>query len=344
MPFGDKQVPILSRKRFAKDLLGTMMVRMGFWRMNYAFPPGLYLIGEPSDKLPVVVSCNYKLTLDAVRQAMKGPGYWLLILDTKGVNVWCAAGKGTFGTEELIFQLTKWGVKTNLKADSVIVPQLGASRMTPHVVQKLTQVKVDYGPIRAEDLDAYLENGRVADEAARTVTFNWKERLVLTPIEMIMSLKHLGGIYALLFAINLLLMVTGAASGGENGFRLDFVTPAKQTLPWLIMLFTGAVLFPWALPLLPPKGFSLKGMLLALPIAAWVISEHERFALGSDPLLWAVWAIGYLFYVGYLALNFTGSTTFTSFSGVAFEVSLFKKAAQAAAGTAIVLMALSWLI
>jgi len=36
---------------------------------------------------------------------MPGRNLWILILDTKGVNVWCAAGKGTFGTEELVFRI-----------------------------------------------------------------------------------------------------------------------------------------------------------------------------------------------------------------------------------------------
>lgn len=344
LPYGDKQVPILSRKRFIKDMLGSAMVRVGLWRMNYTFPPGLYLIGEPSEDLPVLVSCNYKLTLDSVRLALNGPGYWLLILDTKGVNVWCAAGKGTFGTEELIFQLTKWELKHQLKANSVILPQLGASRMTPHIIKRLTGIQAEYGPVRAADLDKYLENGRIADEADRTVTFNLRERLVLTPIEMLMSLKHIGGIYVLLFMINMALTAAGLTPGDENRLTTDFVTPFKQTLPWLMMLFTGAVLFPAALPLLPPKGFSLKGMLLALPIAAGIVYGHQWFEIGSDPLMLMGWFTGYLLYAGYLALNFTGSTTFTSFSGVAYEVGLFKKAAKAAGGIAIGLMGLSLLI
>lgn len=330
----DLKIPILSRELTQKDRLGSLMVRLGIHRMNYAFPPGLYLIGEQASNLPVIVSCNYKLTLDALRKSLKGKGYWLLILDTKGVNVWCAAGKGTFGTEELIFQLTKWKVKTLLKANSVILPQLGASRMTPHIVKTLTGIKAEYGPVRAEDLDAYLQNNRVATEASRTVYFNWKDRLVLTPIEFMMNLRYMVPLYLLMTVWNYLTF----------GFELDFVRPLLQTLPWVLMAFTGAVLFPLALPSLPTTGFSTKGLILGVPAVILVQTNFDWFALGDNPLQIIAWSIGYLIYVSYLALNFTGSTTFTSFSGVGYEVKRYKKVAAAAGIIAIGLMAASYFI
>jgi hypothetical protein len=328
------QIPVIKRTYEFKDKLGTIMVRCGLHRMNYHFPAGLYLIGEQAPNLPVLVSCNYKLTLDKLRTSLKGKGYWLLILDTKGVNVWCAAGKGTFGTEELIFQLTKWRVKTALKVKEVILPQLGASRMTPHIVQKLTGLKVNYGPIRAEDIDAYLANKRVATETQRTVTFTWKERLVLTPIEFLMSLRYVVAIYPFMVLWNYLNFRQG----------LSLVAPVFQTLPWLLMLFTGAVLFPLALPALPTKGFSTKGAILGLPAVALVLTNWEWFALGNDPLQWTAWSIGYLLCIGYLALNFTGSTTFTPLSGVAYEVKLFKKYAKGLGAVAVLMMIVSFFV
>ena len=85
-----------------RDVLGGWGVRWGFRRMRYLVAPGLYRIGQPEADSPVLVTANYKLTVDTVRHSLTGLNVWLLVLDTKGVNVWCAAGKGTFGTEELI--------------------------------------------------------------------------------------------------------------------------------------------------------------------------------------------------------------------------------------------------
>jgi CO dehydrogenase/acetyl-CoA synthase gamma subunit (corrinoid Fe-S protein) len=70
--------------------------------MRYRAAPGLYRIGQPDANSPVLVTANYKLTVDRVRKELVGMNVWLLVLDTKGVNVWCAAGKGTFGTDELV--------------------------------------------------------------------------------------------------------------------------------------------------------------------------------------------------------------------------------------------------
>ena len=51
---------------------------------------------------PVLVSANYKLSFDCLRSELTGFNAWMLVLDTRGVNVWCSAGKGTFGTNEIV--------------------------------------------------------------------------------------------------------------------------------------------------------------------------------------------------------------------------------------------------
>ena len=66
--------------------------------MNYKVDPGLYAIGNPNERSPVLVTANYKMSFDNLREALPGRDAWILVLDTRGINVWCAAGKGTFGT------------------------------------------------------------------------------------------------------------------------------------------------------------------------------------------------------------------------------------------------------
>ena len=66
--------------------------------MSYTVDPGLYALGKPDDSSPVLVTANYKMSFDRLREALPERDAWILVLDTKGVNVWCAAGKGTFGT------------------------------------------------------------------------------------------------------------------------------------------------------------------------------------------------------------------------------------------------------
>ncbi|MBT8342479.1 MAG: hypothetical protein KJP07_20945, partial [Desulfatitalea sp.] len=95
-------IPQIQTQPDAYDRVGTVMVRLGFSRNRYQVAPGIYAVGSPGADAPVLVTANYKLTFDHVRQQLAGLDGWLLVLDTRGINVWCAAGKGTFGTAELV--------------------------------------------------------------------------------------------------------------------------------------------------------------------------------------------------------------------------------------------------
>ena len=87
------------------DRLGIWKVRWGIGRMHYTVPPGLYALGDPGPGSEVLVTANYRMTFDLLRRAAGDLDAWILVLDTGGINVWCAAGKGTFGTGELILSL-----------------------------------------------------------------------------------------------------------------------------------------------------------------------------------------------------------------------------------------------
>ena len=78
--------------------------------MNYLVPAGLYAIGEPTAEAPVVVTANYKMSFDLVRRELSGRNVFLLVLETFGINVWCAAGKGSFGTDELVQRIASSGL------------------------------------------------------------------------------------------------------------------------------------------------------------------------------------------------------------------------------------------
>jgi CO dehydrogenase/acetyl-CoA synthase gamma subunit (corrinoid Fe-S protein) len=95
-------IPLIATELNSSDFWGAVMVRWGINRNNYRVSPGLYAIGSPDKESDVFVSANYKLSFDALRKNLSGENGWILVLDTKGVNVWCAAGKGTFGTKELV--------------------------------------------------------------------------------------------------------------------------------------------------------------------------------------------------------------------------------------------------
>src|SRR5271157_807245 len=142
------------------DWLGAVGVRLNVGRMNYLVLPGLYAVGQPDAAAPVFVTANYKLTFDHVRRALKGFDAWLLVMDTYGINVWCAAGKGTFSTAELCRRIEATGLSHVVSHHRLVLPQLGAVGVAAHEVAKASGFTVVYGPVRADDIPAWLRAGR----------------------------------------------------------------------------------------------------------------------------------------------------------------------------------------
>ena len=96
------KVPQVSSMLTREDHWGTFKARWGVGRMRYTVEPGLYALGRPDKTSRVFVTANYKMSFDCLRGSLPNHNAWVLVLDTKGINVWCAAGKGTFGTDELV--------------------------------------------------------------------------------------------------------------------------------------------------------------------------------------------------------------------------------------------------
>ncbi len=284
----------------ARDRLDHLQARLGFNRMGHKVVPGLYILGSPDQWSPVLVSANYSLSFDALRSSLAGTDCYILVLDTKGVNVWCAAGKGTFGTEELIHRIEVTGLDKVVEHRQLILPQLGAPGVAAHQVKRSTGFSVSYGPIRATDLKEYMRTGKATPEMRR-VTFPWRERAVLTPVEVMLSLKYLIPVSIILFLI-----------AGTLGALASVVT-----------VLGGAVLFPLLLPHLPTSDFSSKGLilgaLLSLPFIAKITLDGNVSGLALVFLVPAV-ALVMSSVVGYMALNFTGCTTYTSRTGVRKEI------------------------
>lgn len=291
-----------------KDILGTWKARWGINRMNYKVDPGLYYVGQPDSNSPAFVTANYKMSFDSLRKELSGISAWILVLDTKGINVWCAAGKGTFGTEELLKRLDVVGLSKYVTHKTLILPQLGAVGVSAHEVQKQSGFKVVYGPVRAEDIPKFLENGRKADKEMRTVHFNFADRAVLTPVEIVRAIKPTLMIFGIMFLLNQvgLLRFTGT-----------------DTYAYFGAVIVGCMLTPILLPWIPVRAFSMKGWFLGLLWTVGIIILNEGFN-GMEYGMLTV--IAYLLVLpsvsAYYAMNFTGCSTFTSFSGVIKEMKI----------------------
>ncbi len=286
-----------------RDVIGGWKVRWGFGRDGYRVAPGLYTIGSPDSASPVLVTANYKLTVDAVRRELAGLNVWLLVLDTKGVNVWCAAGKGTFGTEELVRRIQSVNLRGIVKHRELVVPQLGATGVAAHEVKKATGFSVHYGPVRARDIRAYLEAGMKATPEMRRVRFGWKERLVVAPVDF---MDAVGPLFAGL-----------AFLAGLEFLRHRTLTPYDLAgmLPLIAAVLAGGFAVPLLLPWLPFRAFALKGA-----VAGALVAAGSILLLPLAPVEAAGIALLVLAITSYMAMTFTGTTTFTTLAGVRLEV------------------------
>jgi len=185
IPRPKKEAAVAMTTLSGRDIFGAFKVRLGIGRAKYTVEPGLYAVGNPGDDSPVLVSANYKLTFDILRENLAGLDCRLLILDTKGVNVWCAAGKGTFGTNELVRQIEQTGLSGFVAHRKLIVPQLGAPGVSAHEVARRTGFSVTYGPVRASDIKAFIASGCIAMPEMRKVRFTLWDRLILTPVDLL---------------------------------------------------------------------------------------------------------------------------------------------------------------
>jgi hypothetical protein len=303
-------VPQIATHLKVSDYLGAVQVRWGMNRENYRVVPGLYAVGTPSDRSDVFVTANYKLTIDTVRKNIAGLNAWLLILDTKGVNVWCAAGKGTFGTKELVSRIQLTSLDKIVQHKRIILPQLGAVGVAAHQVRESTGFTVIYGPVRAADIPSFLQAGYKATKEMRHVNFNWYDRLKLVPNDLIYNMRYLG----------LLMVICFLLSGiNGDGFSLHQASLHSTVLFQIIIAgyISGIVLTPLFLPYLFFRSFSFKGFLVGFVVASIMV-------LGMQ-LENSIFIMPIVFFLlsgisSFLAMNFTGASTFTSLAGVKKEM------------------------
>jgi len=284
----------------SKEKWDHFLFRWGYKRSEHLIAPGLYSVGEPSPESPVFVSANLTLSFDALRSSLDGMSAYVLVLDTKGINVWCAAGKGTFGTEEVVKRIKACELDKVVSHRKVILPQLAAPGVNALDVKKSTGFQVQWGPVRAKDIPEYMRQGKATPEM-RKVTFTLRERAVLVPVEIVHTFLYMAFFSLLAFLLGGLVLALAAVA----------------------VILGGVALFPLLLPFLPTHEFSSKGtilgILLSLPFSLYSLTLGHAVDLElvvrvlAFALLMAPW-------VSFLALNFTGCSTYTSRTGVRKEI------------------------
>lgn len=316
-------IPQVATRLDVADLLGTIKVRLGLLRLHYAVDPGLYAAGSPTAESPVFVSANYKLSFDHLRRELEGIDGWIMVIDTKGINVWCAAGKGTFGTDEIVHRIDIIQLSKVVDHRSIIIPQLGAPGVSAHQVKQRSSFRVIYGPVRARDIREFLDAGMETSPAMRLVSFNFSDRVVLVPMELVQWSPLAIGFAAALFVL------TGLS---RSGYALSWMAGVREACLLLLAFIVCGALVPILLPWLPGRALSWKGMTMGVTLMILLI------ILGFMPMVQlpgqletAAWVLLMPALGAFMAMNFTGATTYTSLSGVKREMRFALPAQIAAA-------------
>jgi hypothetical protein len=306
----DSTIPLISTKTSFTDFMGAVMVRWGIRRDHYRVSPGLYAVGNPGPGSDVFVTANYKLSFDALRKNLTGVNGWILVLDTKGVNVWCAAGKGTFGTKELVNRIRLVSLDKIMNHKRLILPQLGATGVSAFKVKEETGFNVHYGPVRAADIKRFINSGYRADKKMRKVTFGFRDRIKLIPNDFMYGKYYLAGAMAFFFIIS-------GMSGRGLSYKDFYGQGGPAILKILLAYFSGIILTPLLLPYIPGRRFSFKGFLTGFLVFLSLVLLKSA---GNDYMEIVSWFFIITTVSSFMAMNWTGSSTYTSLSGVKKEM------------------------
>lgn len=138
---------------------------------------GLIEIGNPDRNSPVFLTCNYHLTVERVRRALKGIDCYLLVANSRGHNVWCGSAGGDFTNYKITSVLKTSKIEELVDHRNVILPQLAAAGIESRVIKKKTGWKVVWGPVYAKDIPSFIDGKSIKTPELREVRFSMIQRI-----------------------------------------------------------------------------------------------------------------------------------------------------------------------
>ena len=217
---------------------------------------GLFSVGSPTRKSPVLVTGNFTLTVRRLRDALRGRDLWLLVADSKGINIWCAASGGHFTHHSIIAAIRTTGLGDRVDHREIILPQLCATGVERRRVTETTGFSTRWGPARLEDLPAFLDRGARVHKQDRFMRFPLWERL---------EMAAMWGLPMLFIAVPLLGALFGWITAAAGGFALE------------VMVFGTFALIPW----LRVQGHARFLTFAGFVVAAALLGGGELFAANA---------------------------------------------------------------
>jgi 2-polyprenyl-3-methyl-5-hydroxy-6-metoxy-1,4-benzoquinol methylase len=272
----------ITLKTLALDLLSLV---------NRVIPPypkirtGLYRVGNPDRDAPVLLTGNYELTVRRLVKTLDGQvDCWLVVANSQGINVWCAAGGGHFTASDVISGLKTSGILEMVDHRALILPQLCANGVDGWHVRQETGWGVHWGPVRARDIPAYLQNGRKKNQPMRQANFPLRDRLEMTTV-MLFLYAFLLLIPVLIFWRPYIFLIYGLMISISYfyGIFLPWI-PGRDGLGKgaVLALLTLVGLWAWSLGWGQLEPASLFGWSLGLGFLAFFVGAEFQ---GMSPLM-----------------------------------------------------------
>lgn len=233
------------------DYVKALICWLDSFKRTYAVEPGLYYTGNRYEHdSPLLVTANYHLTVFVLVRRLRR-NVRLLVVDTDSINVWCAAGKGTFCNDAIFAQMNRY--EQHLPKDDrrlkLILPKLSLAGVDLPALREAGYDAI-IGPVYGKDLPTYLSNEPYKDRDTDRVLFGLQSRLFTAPPGLLQTLKY---------GVTLLLALWLVQQ------KWQFALPVAGVLGLTAVL---TIAYPVCFPYLPGKWFAVKGLSLAIVVSA----------------------------------------------------------------------------
>jgi ubiquinone/menaquinone biosynthesis C-methylase UbiE len=276
--------------------------------------PGIYISGTPGPKDPIIVTANYDYTYIRVMNDLKKTNAFVLCVDSRGINVWCAARGDDFGNKQLMEAVDATGIQHITKTKRLFLPQLCAGGVSaPKLPMKTPKFPFDimYGPVWSKDLPEYLDTKPVRKP------IKMKSAEFTLPHRILAGTTHTAFLFRKIFLIPLLAF-------------LGILLIAKQTsVIWVVLNYVMSIILTNLLiaGAIPLTNFTRKfikkatvlgmGNMIFLGIISYLIHSSWIFTLFN--LLMYFW-LGF-----FTTMSFSGYTFATSPREIGEEYPKFQK-------------------
>ncbi len=162
--------------RWLKDFLWETFHT--FFR-NFNFPCKLELItiGAPTPESPVFLSGNYSLVVHRLQRVLRGTDCYLLVANSRGSNVWCAAGMNEYTEHDVVDAINVADLGALVRHRQIIAPPYAAPGIDVPYIKRETGFHLKWGPTHLNDIPAYIKNNYRRTNEMAQVQFGFRDRL-----------------------------------------------------------------------------------------------------------------------------------------------------------------------